>query len=183
MEKKKSETGFCELIVYAMMLVALVYVIVQCILSNNTKLHFKITLGIWILLATVVSDFVGPMLDKRFDKVGDKAARLYLVYAVIDAIAFAGIYLFIINVAMIKEPLHYVSLGIAVTLFLIRHIVYSRFQIEAGKNMEEAYDEVSAEEAQEAGSENDGNVEDFEVNTLDKEDEEDLKVMIFRDRD
>ena len=45
---KKTGLNPVDIIVYGMMIAAVVYVIVQCILGNNDALHFKIVLGIWI---------------------------------------------------------------------------------------------------------------------------------------
>ena len=42
---KKTGSNPVDIIVYGMMIAAVVYVIVQCILGNNDALHFKIVLG------------------------------------------------------------------------------------------------------------------------------------------
>ena len=205
MDNSNKKISLCEMIVYAMMVVAVIYVIVQSILGNNSELHFKITLGIWILAAVVISDFIAPMLDKRFEKVGEKAAMLYLGYAIMDALAFTGVYIFIINVNMTKEPLHYAFLAFSVILFLMKTLIYNKYQVESGKNMEAAFaeeedwesesaDEVADEtdesredngddESREGEQETSENLDDIEVNTLDLEEEEEIKEMIFRKRE
>ena len=205
MDNSNKKISLCEMIVYAMMVVAVIYVIVQSILGNNSELHFKITLGIWILVAVVISDFIAPMLDKRFEKVGEKAAMLYLGYAIMDALAFTGVYIFIINVNMTKEPLHYAFLAFSVIMFLMKTFIYNKYQVESGKNMEAAFaeeedwesesaDEVADEtdesredngddESREGEQETSDNLDDIEVNTLDLEEEEEIKEMIFRKRE
>ena len=205
MDNSNKKISLCEMIVYAMMVVAVIYVIVQSILGNNSELHFKITLGIWILAAVVISDFIAPMLDKRFEKVGEKAAMLYLVYAIMDALAFTGVYIFIINVNMTKEPLHYAFLAFSVIMFLMKTFIYNKYQVESGRNMEAAFaeeEDLESESADEVADETDDsredngddesregeqetleNLDDIEVNTLDLEEEEEIKEMIFRKRE
>ena len=63
----KQKTRLFDIIIYAMAVVAVVYVIVQTVLGNNQELSFKITLGIWILAAVIIIDFVEPFLNKNFD--------------------------------------------------------------------------------------------------------------------
>ena len=205
MDNSNKKISLCEMIVYAMMVVAVIYVIVQSILGNNSELHFKITLGIWILAAVVISDFIAPMLDKRFEKVGEKAAMLYLGYAIMDALAFTGVYIFIINVNMTKEPLHYAFLAFSVMMFLMKTFIYNKYQVESGRNMEAAFaeeEDLESESADEVADETDDsredngddesregeqetleNLDDIEVNTLDLEEEEEIKEMIFRKRE
>ena len=56
---KKTGSNPVDIIVYGMMIAAVVYVIVQCILGNNDALYFKIVLGIWIVVAVAVADYIG----------------------------------------------------------------------------------------------------------------------------
>ena len=91
---------------------------------------------------------------------------MYLLYAVCDAASYACFYIFIINIGLTKEVLHYVFLGIAVLLFAGRLVFYNIF-----RGME---DEVQ---------EKDGvphEPDDVMVNTLDEND--DIRVMIYRER-
>ena len=100
---KKEKKSF-DIIVYAMMIVAVIYAIVQSLLGNNQALHFKITLGIWILAAVVLSDFVEPMVNKEFDNMGEAELKKFLPYAITDAGAYICIYMFVVNAGMYKEP-------------------------------------------------------------------------------
>ena len=143
--------------------------------------------------------------DKRFEKVGEKAAMLYLGYAIMDALAFTGVYIFIINVNMTKEPLHYAFLAFSVIMFLMKTFIYNKYQVESGRNMEAAFaeeEDLESESADEVADETDDsredngddesregeqetleNLDDIEVNTLDLEEEEEIKEMIFRKRE
>ncbi len=166
--KKENKSNFFDIIVYGMMIVAVIYIVIQTILENNAKLSFKITLGIWILAAVIINDYVEPFVNKMFDNISAKKGSMYLLYAVCDAASYAGFYIFIINIGFTKEVVHYVFLGIAVILFIGRLIFYNLFQTiddstkqtDDGKNVE--------------------NSDDVMVNTLDEDD--DLRVMIYRER-
>lgn len=145
------------------MIVAVIYIVIQTILENNGEFSFKITLGIWILAAVIINDYVEPFVNKVFDNISAKKAGIYLMYAVCDAAAYACFYIFIINIGLTKELFHYVFLGIAIILFIGRLIFYNKFQ-----GMEDTENTVE-------------NPDDVMVNTL-EENDEDIKVMIYRER-
>ena len=103
---KKTGSNPVDMIVYGMMIAAVVYVIVQCILGNNDALHFKIVLGIWIVAAVAVADYIGPVLSGRISEVSDKALRLYMISSILDAAAYMGFYVCIINISKTGEATH-----------------------------------------------------------------------------
>ena len=78
---RKEKKSF-DIIVYAMMILAVIYAIVQSVLGNNQELHFKLTLGIWILAAVVISDFVEPMVNREFDAMNEQELKKFLPYAI-----------------------------------------------------------------------------------------------------
>ena len=178
--KKESKINLFDVVVYSMMFVAVIYIIIQTILGNNNELSFKITLGIWILAAVVVSDFVEPFVNKVFDNIPFQRGMYYVIYSVLDAASYMSFYIFIINIGLTKEVLHYVFLGLAI-LFLAGRFLF--------RNMYEGY----------RREETDMDSEDFEINTLDESndeqpvaikkesqkdnnEEDDLKVLIYRSR-
>lgn len=165
--KKENRSNIFDIIIYGMMIVAVIYIVVQTILENNSELSFKITLGIWILAAVIINDYVEPLVNKVFDNISAKKGGTYLLYAICDAASYACFYIFIINIGLTKEVFHYVFLGIAVLLFAGRLVFYNIFQ-----GME---DEVQ---------EKDGvphEPDDVMVNTLD-DDNDDIRIMIYRER-
>lgn len=107
-----------------MMIVAVVYIVVQTFLGNNSALNFKITLGVWILAAVVVNDYVEPFVKGTFDNITSRRGAVYILYAVCDAAAYACFYVFIINIGFTKEIMHYISLGLAL-LFFIGRIIFN----------------------------------------------------------
>lgn len=161
---KESKSNFFDIIIYGMMIVAVIYIVIQTILENNGEVGFKITLGIWILAAVIINDYVEPLVNKVFDNISAKKGGIYLLYAVCDAASYACFYIFIINIGLTKELFHYVFLGIAIILFIGRLIFYNKFQ-----GME---DEDKGSAVKEP--------DDVMVNTLDESD--DIKVMIYRER-
>lgn len=182
--KKEAKINLFDVIVYSMMVVAVIYIIIQTILGNNNELSFKITLGIWILAAVVVSDFVEPLVNKVFDNIPFQRGMYYVIYSVFDAASYMSFYIFIINIGLTKEILHYVFLGLAIIFFVGRFLF---------RNMYEGY----------RREESDMDSDDFEVNTLDESEDEqpvaiknesqkdakkditeddDLKVLIYRSR-
>lgn len=183
MEKEK-RLNYFDIIVYAMMIVAVGYIIVQTLLGNNNELSFKITLGIWIVAAVVVGDFIEPYVGKVFDDISFKKGLYYIIFAVTDAAAYMCFYVFIINIGFTKEILHYVFLGLAL-VFLMGKILFKRM-----------YENVELTESATSVKTDSLDSDDFEVNTLDnfrtdnsvesyinnKEDDEDVKVMIYRKR-
>lgn len=168
--KRENKSNFFDIIIYGMMIVAVIYIVIQTILENNSELSFKITLGIWILTAVIINDYVEPLVNKVFDDISAKKGGMYLLYAVCDAASYACFYIFIINIGLTKEVLHYVFLGIAVVLFIGRLVFYNIFQ-----GME---DETLETEKRIDDGIND--TDDVMVNTLDEND--DIRVMIYRER-
>ncbi len=164
--EKEAKINLFDIIVYSMMVVAVIYIIIQTILGNNNELSFKITLGLWILAAVVISDFVEPLVKKVFDNIPFQRGMYYVIYSVFDAASYMSFYIFIINIGFTKEILHYVFLGLAVIFFVGRLLF---------RNMYEGYrrDETAVE----------SDPDDFEVNTLNETEEDDsLKVLIYRNR-
>lgn len=127
-DNNAQEKGRYDIIIYAMMIVAVVYSVIQTILGNNNSLHFKLTLGIWIVASVAVIDIVVPRAEKIFDNKSDESLRYYLIYAVFDVLMFASLYIFIINVANVKEVFHYVFLGVAILGFLGRTFFMQKFE-------------------------------------------------------
>ena len=174
--KKEGKLNLFDIIVYAMMVVAVGYIIIQTILGNNSELSFKITLGIWVLAAVIVSDFVEPMATKVLDNISFKRGLYYVMYSIFDASSYISFYIFIINIGLTKEILHYVFLGLAIIFFIARILLHTMYE-----NCESESDDEELE-----------NLDDIEVNTLDasdtaishvvKNDDDDMKVLIYRSR-
>ncbi len=167
--RNKSDGGVFDVIIYGMMIAAVIYVIIQCILGNNDTLHFKLTLGIWIVLAVAVADFIGPVVTGRLNGISSKAAVLYTVYAMMDAVVYAGLYIFVINVNMTKEPLHYIFLGIGVVFFIAKTIVNGKFR-KMAVNPDDDDDDM------------DGGDYEGEPKMPDESEDDDLKVLVYRNK-
>ena len=167
-DKKKQ---LIDIIVYAMMIVAVGYIIVQTILGNNSETTFKITLGLWLLGAVIISDFVEPFICENFNDMTGQAAAMYGLYAVCDAVAYVSLYIFIINIGFTKEPVHYIFLGIAL-LFFAGRICFGNLYKKTGKKETVAKEEKGAVVLE----------DDIEINTLSEDDEDDIKVLVFRNR-
>lgn len=123
----KEKASF-DVIVYSMMIVAVVYAIVQTMLGHNNEMYFKMILGVWILIAVTLTDFVEPMVNKSFDNMSSGKIRQYACYAISDACAYIFIYLFVINAGYFKEPLHYIFLGAGIILFIVKSLIYKEFR-------------------------------------------------------
>lgn len=124
----KEEKVSFDLIIYAMMIVGVVYAIIQSLLGNNNEFHFKLTLGIWILAAVILTDYVEPAINKEFDSMSSKKIGHYVIYAILDAFAYVFMYLFVINIGMFKEPFHYIFLMVGGILFIIKVAVFKTFK-------------------------------------------------------
>lgn len=168
--KKENKSNFFDIIIYGMMIVAVIYIVIQTILENNGELSFKITLGIWILAAVIINDYVEPLVNKVFDDISAKKGGIYLLYAVCDAASYACFYIFIINIGLTKEVFHYVFLGIAILFFIGRLVFYNLFQ-----GIED-----EAGESEKGNNNAIDDMDDVMVNTLDEND--DIRVMIYRER-
>lgn len=129
-----------NLIVYAMMVVAVIYSLVQGLLGNIGTLHFKITLGIWIVAAVAVIDFVAPLCKGELFKGSTKKNLAYILFAICDAGMYVCLYIFIINITMSREPLHYIYLAISAVMFLLRTFIYKLYSDIPGEG---ALDSVS----------------------------------------
>lgn len=116
-----------NLIVYAMVLVAVVYSLIQGLLGNAGTMHFKITLGIWIAAAVFVIDFVAPLIRGELFSGTYRKNLMYILYAVADAAMYVFLYIFVINITMSREPVHYVYLGVAAVMFPVRVILYRMY--------------------------------------------------------
>ena len=174
MDTKQRERLF-DVIIYAMAIVAIVYIIVQTALGNNRDLSFKITLGIWIILAIIIMDFVEPFFGKRFDNISFKKMMLYGGYGICNSMAFVSLYIFIINVRYVKEPVHYIFLGASVLLFVGRFVLKNVFD-------DLPDEEIENEETVDLGVTVNVEEEDIEINTLSLDDEQELTVKMFKNR-
>ena len=164
---KKTGSNPVDIIVYGMMIAAVVYVIVQCILGNNDALHFKIVLGIWLV---AVADYIGPVLSGRISEVSDKALRLYMISSILDAAAYMGFYVCIINISKTGEVLHYLFCGFGVICYISHLILNSKFN----KLTKQEAPETEENETPEITE------DDIEVDTLSEEDEEEIKEIVYR---
>lgn len=176
-KKTKAETALFDIIIYAMMIVAVLYVIVQSVMGNNNRLHFKLTLGLWILAAVVVTDFIAPFFQGRFDGLSPKASYMYGVYAAADAAMFVCLYIFIINVGLSKEPLHYVFLGGAALLFVGKTVAYKAFE---GAKLRQDIEKENIKPDTWEFEQGENSTDDIFVDTLDEDD--DIQVLIYRDK-
>ena len=174
MDVKQRERLF-DIIIYAMAIVAVVYVIVQTALGNNRDLSFKITLGIWILLAVIIIDFVEPFANKSFDNISFKKMLLYGGYGLCSSMGCMCLYIFIINVRYVKEPVHYIFLGASVLLFAGRFILKNVFDDLPDESM-------VSEKTEDAGVVVNLEEDDVEINTLSLDDEEEITVKMFKNR-
>ena len=75
---KNKKVSF-DIIVYSMMIVAVIYAIVQSLLGHNNEIYYKLILGIWILLAVVLSDFVEPMINRTFEEFSGRQMYRYML--------------------------------------------------------------------------------------------------------
>lgn len=174
MNVKHKERIF-DIIIYAMVVVAVVYVIIQTALGNNHELSFKITLGIWILAVVIIIDFIEPFINKNFDNISFKKMLLYGGYGMCSSMGCMSLYIFIINVRNVKEPVHYVFLGASVLLLIGRFILKNIFEDVPDEN-------VAFEEFVDTGIVVDVEEEDVEINTLSLDDEEEITVKMFKNR-
>ena len=131
---RKEKKSF-DIIVYAMMILAVIYAIVQSVLGNNQELHFKLTLGIWILAAVVISDFVEPMVNREFDAMNEQELKKFLPYAITDEGAYICVYMFVVNAGMYKEPVHYVFLVLGLILFVVKGMLWNSFHDETKRRV------------------------------------------------
>lgn len=121
------EKASFDVVVYSMMIVAVIYAIVQTLLGNNNRMSFKIVLGLWILIAVTLTDFVEPMVNKSFDKMSSLKIKQYAGYAITDAFAYICLYMFVINAGFFKEPVHYIFLVVGVILFIVKSCMFAQF--------------------------------------------------------
>lgn len=168
----KEKTSF-DVIVYSMMIVAVVYAIVQTMLGRNNELTFKILLGLWILIAVTLTDFVEPMVNKSFDNLTSGKIKQYACYAITDACAYIFLYMFVINAGYYKEPVHYIFLGVGIILFIVKSLIYKEFRKKDSRQAR--FDEIRQTEMME---EEELRRERFEY--MKSDDEEDVKVFMSR---
>ena len=176
MNQKENKRNFFDIIIYAMMVVAVIYIVVQTLLNNNGETSFKITLGLWILGSIIISDFVEPLVCAEFDNMTAKAAAFYGLYAVSDAVAYTSLYIFIINIGYTKEPIHIIFIGIAALFFGIRILFAYLYK------KEKATPIFETKETALPGVSEIIEDDDIEINTLSEKDEDDIKVMVYRNR-
>ena len=167
-EKKKTPAGVFDMTVYGMMAAAVVYVLIQTILGNNDTLFFKLTLGVWMMAAVAIMDYVEPMAEHRFDTLKPDALRWYTAYAVADSFMYMCLYVFIINVSMVKEPVHYAFLALMLAALALRVFFFRRYRLTAGKKKDE---NVIHE------------IKDNQETQSDDSFKDDVREMIYRERD
>ena len=174
MSNKQKEKIF-DIVVLAMFVVAGIYVVVQTILRNNEELSFKLTLGVWILAVVIVMDFVEPLLTGKFDNVSRSKALLHCGFGFCSAAAWVCLYVFIINVRYVKEPVHYIFLGVSALLFFGRFVL---------KGIIEEFPDAPIDNSVKADEGIEVNIdeEDIEINTLSLDDEAELTVKVFKNR-
>lgn len=136
---RKEKASF-DVIVYSMMIVAVVYAIIQTMLGRNNEMTFKLILGVWILIAVTLTDFVEPMVNKSFDNMSSAKIKQYACYAITDACAYIFLYLFVINAGYFKEPVHYIFLGAGILFFIIKSLIYRKFRKKDDRV--ESFDEI-----------------------------------------
>lgn len=117
-----------DVIVYSMMIVAVVYAIVQTMLGHNNDISFKIVLGLWILIAVMLTDYVEPMVNKSFDGMTSQKIKQYAGCAITDSCAYICMYMFVINAGFFKEPVHYIFLLCGIILFVVKSMIYKQFR-------------------------------------------------------
>ena len=125
-EKQSEENGkgsVYDIIVYAMMILAVIFIIVQTFTGHFTGLGFRVSLGAWILIAVGISDFIGPMQCGELDGYEQWQLYRYVFACILDALAYMCVYIFIIFIGEYKDWVHYLYLGGAVLLFAIRAVV------------------------------------------------------------
>ena len=86
-----------------------------------------------------------------------------------------SLYIFIINVRNVKEPVHYVFLGASVLLIAGRFVLKNIFD-------DLPDEEVAGEEIINTGIEVNVEEEDVEINTLSLDDVEEITVKMFKNR-
>ena len=174
---RKEKKSF-DIIVYAMMIIAVIYAIVQSVLGNNQELYFKLILGIWILAAVVLSDFVEPAVNREFDMMGEAELKKYLPYAITDAGAYISMYLFVVNAGMYKEPVHYVFLVLGLVLFVVKSMLWNSFHDETKRRVriESVLEEEQREQELAMDTSND------EIEGMDEIEAGELQIFKYRER-
>ena len=125
---EKSKRISLDIIVYLMMIIAVIFATVQSLLGHNNDTAFKLILGIWILSAVIISDFVEPVINKSFHAMDSDMIKKYAAYAVTDAAAYVFIYVFVINVGLYSEKIHYIFLGAGILFFIIKMLLFSAYK-------------------------------------------------------
>ena len=170
--RKNTPLKMLDGVIYAMMIIAVLYVLIQAMLGNNGTLAFKLTLGIWIMAAIVIMDYVEPVASHRFDSVTAGSFGWYTAYSILDGAMYMCLYVFVINVSMVREPLHYVYFAAAVLLFLIRKIIFRRYRTTVKRASEEDKRVIKDMNA----------IDVLPGDEADKPDEDELREMIYRER-
>ncbi len=180
--KKKHSSDYFDIIIYAMMIVAVIYVIVQTLMGHNNDIAYKLTLGLWILGAVVINDYIEPMVHSEFNEMNERGIRSYVIYCIADAAAYASAYIFIINISLYTEVIHYIFLVLAVILFGVKIVLYRRYK--SSDNYEECEQEpiqdlTAAGEVAATAEGTDVKAED----TVEEPQEEPLQTDSFEDED
>lgn len=180
-ENKSSREKVFDGIIFFMMIIAAVFAIVQTALGNSQEMFFKLVLGLWILAAVVLSDFVEPYVNRKFDDMTEKSVKYYIMYAVTDGAMYAFAYVFIINITLLKEPVHYIFLALFVLMFVAKTIFSKAYKSE-GKDETPPDMPDKAEELPDSVKEllSDDSDDDYEEESLDEEDI--LKIIRYRER-
>ncbi len=152
-----------DIVIFSMLILAVIFIIVGAVQGIIGTSYFKIILGVWIVALIVINDFAEPYNMGEFDNLSMRRSRLYLLYAVCDAVFYAFLYLFIININKYSEPLHYVFLGLSIASFVGMLMFRKRFKDEPDKDERPSY----------SGAYVEGGI---------RSDDDDIKVMILKDR-
>lgn len=176
-----------SLILNTMLALGVVYILVQTAWKNNDRLQYKVILGVWLVVYVFLNDIAEPYLTGKIINMKEYKKETYLMYALLDIVSFAGIYLFVINAHEVSEPFHYFGAIVFGVLLIPKKKVYFRFlemNKEADEELEDAVtDQIDPTEdsSQEAASTVQD--DDFEIDTLDLDkDDNDIKEIVYRDR-
>lgn len=176
-----------SLILNTMLALGVVYILAQTAWKNNNRLQYKVILGVWLVAYVFINDIVEPYLTGKIINMKEYKKETYLMYALLDIVSFAGIYLFVINAHEVSEPLHYFGAIVFGVLLIPKKKAYFRF-LEMNKDTDEEPEdtesiqtELTADSSQEAASTVQD--DDFEIDTLSLDkDDNDIKEIVFRDR-
>lgn len=129
------------MLTFGVILLMLVFMVVLAVTGKIGTVLFPIGLSILLAVYWVVSDVLPVVWRRLFEGKTDSQKRAYYYYAAVDAIGFAGLIYFIINLTSMTGALVY-----AASIFLKRRF-WDDFQ---GAGDETAEDVGSGSEAEES---------------------------------